>query len=102
MLKTLSTAAVTSPSYQETTNRFHTKTKSIIDMNQLKCHQKNLINNFRSPPASDRGIKMKKMIHIQKMEQLNFPIKSKFLGGNNGKKGNLNIIKNQLTERYYN
>ena len=101
MLKTLSTAAVTSPSYQETTNRFHTKTKSIIDMNQLKCHQKNLINNFRSPPASDRGIKMKKMIHIQKMEQLNFPTKSKFLGGNNGKKGNLNII-NQLTERYYN
>lgn len=101
MLKTLSTAAVTSPSYQETTNRLHTKTKSIIDMNQVKCHQKNLINNFRSPPASDRGIKMKKMIHIQKMDQLNFAIKCKFLGGNNGKKRHLNAI-NQLTERYYN
>ena len=102
MLKTLSTAAVTSPSIQlpETTARLHIKTKSIftVSNNILECHPKNLTNRFKSPPVTERGTKSKKMFHIQNMEQIAKNIKNKFLHGK-PMKGHDNV--NTLTERQY-
>ena len=102
MLKTLSTAAMTSPSIQhpETTARLHIKTKSIFTLtnNILECHPKNLANRFRSPPVTERGTKSKKMFHIQNMEQIAKNIKNKFLHGK-PMKGNDNV--NTLAERQF-